>query len=66
MTTKYRIVDKAPDKINSGEIVISIPEFREEIGKARHAGSRRGFMTANYARTIISDIGNILSGLRIV
>ena len=57
MATKYCRVDKAPEKINNKELVITLPDFKEEIARAHRAKGIQPFFTVNYLRAIFLEIG---------
>ena len=57
MATKYCRVNKAPEECRTDELVISLPDFKEEITKAHRAKGQQPFFTVNYLRAIFLEIG---------
>jgi len=60
MATKYCRVDKAPENLKDKEMIIALPDFKEEISRAKRAKGVQPFFTVNYLRAIFLEIGGSL------
>lgn len=54
---KFVIVNQAPEKLESGEIVISAPDFLEQIRENAAKAPRGGLTGVNQLRYIVGSIG---------
>jgi len=57
MATKYCRINEAPEEARSDTLVINLPNFKEEIIKARRSRGRQKVLTINYLRAIFTEIG---------
>jgi len=56
MATKFCRVDKAPEELRKDELVVSLPDFKDEIIKARRSRGQQKILTVNYLRGIFTEI----------
>ncbi len=57
MATKYVRVNEAPAELRRDEMVISLPDFKDEIKRAHRAKGQQPFFSINYLRSIFIEIG---------
>lgn len=55
--TKYVKVKEAPEDLQKGEVVISSPNFCEEISKVWRRAPKNGYTTSNFMRDCAAAIG---------
>lgn len=55
--TKFVVVDKAPETLEKGELVISSPAFMEQILANAKKQPRNGLIAVNHVREILQSIG---------
>jgi len=54
---KFVVVNEAPEKLESGEIVITAPDFVEQIRENAAKAARGGLTGVNHLRYIVGSIG---------
>lgn len=55
--TKFVVVDKAPETLEKGELVISAPNFMEQVLANAKKQPRNGLIAVNHVREILQSIG---------
>jgi hypothetical protein len=55
--TKFVVVDKAPETLEKGEVVINEPNFMEQILANQKKAPRNGLIAVNHVREVLQSIG---------